>query len=159
VTRRKAVEAVEDEDVPAECHLCGAATPTFQDPEDEDGLAVFDLCGRCNVTFRDLARALEAAQDARSARLEAVAQVEGQLELDDLEPPFCEACNEDLGVLEDEAGRVIRVLPCGPCAVRTALVTGDWTNVPTGAAGDMLRRPGLLPADYEALRALLARRS
>lgn len=79
MTRRQAAAAVEVE--PAECLLCGAFTPTFADPDVEGGLASFDLCGRCNMTFRDLARALEAAQEARSRRVEAVAQVAGQLEL------------------------------------------------------------------------------
>jgi hypothetical protein len=81
VTRRKAT--VEPQVEPAECLLCGGATPTFADPDVEDGLASFELCGPCNRAFAGLARDLARAAQARESRLQVVAQVPGQLALDD----------------------------------------------------------------------------
>lgn len=68
-----------------ECVLCGGHAHAYSE-DDGHTVDVWELCRTCNAAFEDLARALEAAAEARQGRLEVVAgvdQVAGQLELED----------------------------------------------------------------------------
>lgn len=61
------------------CQLCGKLCHVVSSSAAE--VITWDLCKGCGLAFQDLADALRDAAESRSARLEAVAQVAGQLEL------------------------------------------------------------------------------
>jgi transcription elongation factor Elf1 len=146
VNRRQAAQtdqwAAQDAAGNPECLLCGGVTLVFADPDDDtgEGLAAFDLCGECNRAFRELAQALVAAEDAREERAEVVAQVAGQLELED---------DEDEG----------EEYELDVDAVMAAIRSGDFGGVNTMDLGSILHLATLTVTERDLVKGELWRRA
>lgn len=126
-----------------QCLLCGKLNHVVSATPEE--VVTWDLCKGCGLAFADIADRVAAAFTVSigGPAGEAVAQLAGQLELEDL---------------EDEEEDVVGALELG--AVLAGFRTGQWDGVATATLAHVLEhdRDGFRSDELQVLEAMFRRR-